>query len=151
MQTRPWRRQLPLAVAIVLSVAVPARAAGIVATVTDESGKPLENAVVAVAPQAGAPGSTQPSSTLAQATIDQRDENFVPEVVVIHVGGSVTFRNSDHTNHHVYSFASIKQFEFAEKPGDVSAPVRFDLPGWAAIGCNIHDNMIAYVYVTTSP
>jgi hypothetical protein len=71
--------------------------------------------------------------------------------VVIHTGGAVIFRNSDTTRHHVYSFAPIKQFEFVQKPGDVSEPIRFDRPGTAAIGCNIHDDMIAYVDVTDAP
>ena len=34
---------------------------------------------------------------------------------------------------------------------DLSAPVVFDKPGSAAIGCNIHDHMTAYVNVTDAP
>jgi hypothetical protein len=34
---------------------------------------------------------------------------------------------------------------------ETSVPIRFDKPGAAAIGCNIHDQMIAYVYVTDAP
>jgi plastocyanin len=128
-----------------------AQAAGIVATVTDEPGKPLAEAVVMIMPDDGTPMPAAPARTLMTANIDQRDETFVPEVVVIHVGGAVTFRNSDPTRHHVYSFSPIKQFEFVQNPHAISAPVRFDVPGSAAIGCNIHDNMIAYVFVTTAP
>ena len=131
--------------------AVPASAAEIVATVTDDSGKTLANAVVTVTPEGtGQPPAETPAG-LATATIDQINETFVPEVVVIHTGGAVIFRDSDDVRHHVYSFSPIKRFEFVERPGEVSAPVRFDQPGIAAIGCNIHDFMIAYVYVTDAP
>jgi plastocyanin len=121
-------------------------AAGIIATVTDEAGRPLPDAVVSVV----ANGDTRisPSAQLLTATIDQRDETFVPGVVVIQRGGSVIFHNSDRTRHHIYSFSQIRQFEFVQKPDDISPTVSFDVSGVAAIGCNIHDSMVAYVYVT---
>lgn len=129
-------------------IAIPCQAASIVATVTDERGQPLLDAVVSIEPA----GITRIAATdrLATATIDQSDEAFVPGVVVVQRGGSVQFHNSDLTRHHIYSFSPIKQFEFIQKPGDTT-PVLFDKDGVAAIGCNIHDNMVAYVYVTTAP
>jgi plastocyanin len=135
--------------AVILTETMPARAAAITATVTDEAGRPLPDAVVSII----ATGNLRitPSTQLATAEIDQRDETFVPSVVVIQPGGSVTFRNSDRTRHHIYSFSPIRQFEFVQKPDDLSPEVSFDVPGVAAIGCNIHDFMIAYVYVTDAP
>jgi plastocyanin len=128
--------------------AYPSQAAAIIATVTDEAGQPLPDAVVSVV----AIGATRiaPSALLTTATIDQREETFVPAVTVVQRGGSVMFRNSDRTRHHIYSFSPIRQFEFVEKP-DEAIPVLFDVTGVAAIGCNIHDNMVAYVYVTDAP
>jgi len=146
-----WGAVIVMVAIILLTCVGYSRAAGIVATVTDEPGKPLPEAVVTVVPEGDTPMPPSFAPTLATAIIDQRDETFVPEVVVIHAGGSVQFRNSDRTRHHVYSFSPIKQFEFVQNPHELSPPVRFDIPGSAAIGCNIHDNMIAYVYVTTAP
>ncbi len=37
------------------------------------------------------------------------------------------------------------------KPGDRSPAVVFDQPGVAAIGCNIHDQMVTYVFVADTP
>jgi plastocyanin len=125
-------------------------AASIVATVTDEAGKKLADAVVLVRPLPGTAIPPADRTRLATATIDQVNEMFVPTVVVLGVGGSVTFHNGDQTRHHVYSFAPIRQFEMVENPGDTEA-VRFDTAGSAAIGCNIHDQMVAYVYVTDAP
>lgn len=148
---RGWRFGASLIVFVVQAAtwALPGQAAGIIATVTDDAGRPLPDAVVSVV----ANGDTHiaPSALLATATIDQRDETFVPTVVVVQRGGSVVFRNSDRTRHHIYSFSPIRQFEFVQKPDDISPVVSFDMPGVAAIGCNIHDNMIAYVFVTEAP
>jgi plastocyanin len=127
-------------------------AATVTATVTDDQGRVLPNAVVMIAPEAGnTPVPPLEGSKLSTATIDQKDETFVPFVVVIRTGGSVRFHNSDAIRHHVYSFAPIRQFEMVQPPGDTSPPVRFDKPGSAAIGCNIHDHMIAYIQVTDAP
>jgi plastocyanin len=150
-----WSRGRCFGVASMILVVITAvsgfscRAAGIIATVTDEDGQPLPDAVVSVV----ASGATRisPSAPLATATIDQREETFVPMVVVVQRGGSVTFRNSDRTRHHIYSFSPIRQFEFVQKPDEALPPVTFDVAGVAAIGCNIHDSMIAYVYVTDAP
>jgi len=128
-----------------------ASAAQIVATVTDDSGRTLANAVVTVTPDDPRQAPVDALAGLATATIDQKDETFVPEVVVIRTGGAVIFRDSDDVRHHVYSFSPIRRFEFVQHPGEVSAPVQFNQPGIAAIGCNIHDFMIAYVYVTNAP
>lgn len=126
-------------------------AATITATVTDDHGRLLPDAVVMIMPDAGTPTPPLAGSRIAAATIDQKDETFVPFVVVIRTGGTVTFRNSDPIRHHVYSFSPIRQFEMVEAPGEMSQPIRFDHPGSAAIGCNIHDQMIAYIYVTDAP
>lgn len=148
------KRRCPGVIVAIMAVlaavsASPCTAAGIVATVTDERGQPLADAVVLVTPS----GNTriEPSDQLTMAIIDQHEEAFVPTVVVVHRGGSVLFHNSDRTRHHIYSFSPIRQFEFVQKPDDTSPAVVFDSVGVAAIGCNIHDNMVAYVYVTDAP
>lgn len=89
------------------------------------------------------PAERQPS-----ASIDQRDKQFVPHVLAIDSGTSVTFPNSDNIRHHVYSFSEPKQFELPLYHGEPAAPVVFDQPGIVVLGCNIHDNMLAYVVVT---
>ncbi|HEV2678192.1 MAG TPA: hypothetical protein VGV37_26935 [Aliidongia sp.] len=129
----------------------PADAAQVQARVSDEHGKPVADAVVTLVPADTAVPSPDLVPSRATAVVDQRDETFVPYVVVVAKGGTVVFRNSDKTRHHVYSFSPIKQFEFVLSPGDSSAPVAFDAPGIAAIGCNIHDFMTAFVYVADTP
>jgi plastocyanin len=128
-----------------------AQGATVTATVTDDKGRLLPDAVVMITPADGTPVPPLEHSRLASAIVDQKDETFVPFVTVIRTGGSVSFRNSDPIRHHVYSFSPVRQFEMVETPGETSPPVRFDRPGSVAVGCNIHDQMIAYIHVTDAP
>lgn len=46
---------------------------------------------------------------------------------------------------------SSKRFELPLYAGVLSEPVAFDKPGVVVLGCNIHDWMVGYVYVSESP
>ena len=126
----------------------PAAAAQIVATVTDQEGRPLADAVVVAVPVQGVLPSTPPA---AREIVDQIGQEFVPHVKLILVGTSVFFPNKDNIRHQVYSFSSAKQFELPLYAGTPAKPVVFDRPGVVVLGCNIHDWMVGYVYVSESP
>lgn len=128
--------------------ATSATAATVDVAVTDANGKPAANAVVALVADAAPPPA---SHVAARVVIDQQHETFLPLVVVVRKGGEAVFTNNDTTMHQVYSFSPVKQFQFEIDRGQVSKPVVFDKPGVAAIGCNIHDNMVAYVFVADAP
>jgi hypothetical protein len=122
------------------------------AEITDQDGRPVMNAVVTLLPDPQ--GTTIPgaSTRLAiQKIIDQRRETFLPLVTIVPRNGRVVFANNDPTTHQVYSFSPVKQFEITLASGTSSPPIVFDKRGVAALGCNIHDNMIAYVFVAESP
>lgn len=127
----------------------PAGAATVSIAVTDAKGAPAPNAVVSVALDSST--ILMPPRTPEKSVIDQRHETFIPLVVIVRKGGEVVFTNNDTTMHQVYSFSPIKQFQFEIDKGQVSKSVHFDKTGVAAIGCNIHDNMVAYVYVADAP
>lgn len=138
-----------MAAAILSAIATPAIAGTLDISVTDQMGMPAANAVVELVPDASREAG--PSHVPMKAVIDQRHETFIPLVSLIAKGGDIVFTNNDTTMHEVYSFSAIKQFEFEIDEGRHSEPVVFDKPGVAAIGCNIHDQMITYVYVAASP
>jgi plastocyanin len=142
------KKQFLAAIAFALAAATPAFAGTLNIAVTDSDGKPAEEAVVELAPDAP---NAAASRVPLQAVIDQRHETFIPLVSLIRKGGHVVFTNNDTTMHEVYSFSTIKQFEFKIDEGQHSEPVVFNIPGVSAIGCNIHDQMITYVYVADSP
>jgi len=126
--------------------ALPAAAAGVDATVRDASGAALEDAVVWAMPKA--PGASRPRR---EAAIEQVNKQFVPLVTVVQVGTQVRFPNRDEIRHHVYSFSPPKPFEIKLYAGTPADPVLFDKPGLVVLGCNIHDQMLAYVYVVETP
>jgi plastocyanin len=124
-----------------------ARAPRVEATVTDQSGKAVVDAVVTLTPVGGPPPALRPTP----AVMDQVNKEFVPAVLPVVVGTPVSFPNRDNIRHHVYSFSPAKKFELPLYMGTPSAPVVFDKPGPVALGCNIHDWMVAYVYVVATP
>jgi hypothetical protein len=83
--------------------------------------------------------------------VDQINLEFVPHVKPVVVGSPVYFPNKDDVRHHVYSFSPAKRFELPLYAGTPAAPVVFDRPGIVAIGCNIHDWMLGYLYVAETP
>ncbi len=87
----------------------------------------------------------------ATAVIDQVNKRFVPHVTVIRVGTAVTFPNSDHIRHQVYSLSPAKVFTLKLYAGSPKMDVVFDQPGLVALGCNIHDTMVAFVLVVDTP
>ena len=83
--------------------------------------------------------------------MDQRNLMFVPDVLVVQTGTAVDFPNSDQVRHQVYSFSPAKPFQLALYAGRAHAPVVFEHAGLVTVGCNIHDSMLGYIWVTDSP
>ncbi len=115
--------------------------------VAGADGRPLAGAVVMLESN-DARASVKP---MPQAEIAQVDKHFVPAVSVVTVGTPVAFPNRDTVRHHVYSFSQAKRFEIKLYVGTPAAPVVFDKPGIAVLGCNIHDQMAAWVVVVDTP
>ena len=114
---------------------------------TDAAGAPLADAVALLEPVSGK-AAVKP---MADTEISQAKRLFAPRVTLITTGTRVSFPNFDTVRHHVYSFSPIKTFELKLYAGVPGAPVVFDKPGVAVLGCNIHDNMSAWVVVADTP
>ncbi len=140
--------RLLAAAAAALSLAQSVMAADLVVTISDGAGLPLPWAVVALEPPVGGDvGAWQ----APPAEMRQRGTLFSPFVLPVRTGTVVSFPNEDEFRHHVYSFAKAKQFELRLYGQDETKTVTFDRPGPVPLGCNIHDNMLSYVYVTDFP
>lgn len=126
-----------------------APAGDIHAFVRNSDGDPLADAVVVATPAGGT--ANLPPRHSPPAVEDQRNKEFVPYVLPILVGTAVQFPNHDNIRHHVYSFSPAKTFELPLYAGTPAEPVVFDKPGVVILGCNIHDWMVAYIYVSESP
>lgn len=122
-------------------------AADVDIVVRDSAGAPVANAVAYLLPN----DTTQALPKPRAASIDQVDRTFVPLVSVIQSGTAVTFPNSDNIRHQVYSFSPAKVFNLKLYSGKPASPVVFDQAGAVVLGCNIHDQMTAWVLVVDTP
>lgn len=124
-------------------------AAELTVRITDTRSAAVADAVVTIVPHGGV-GTTNQAGAETKI-VDQKNETFIPYVEIFRPGDSVVFHNSDQTRHHVYSFASTRRFEFVLTSGQSSVPLRLEQVGVVAVGCNIHDRMITYLYVADAP
>jgi plastocyanin len=130
-----------LAGAMCLLHASPAMAAAVDILVLDPDGDPVPDVVVYAVGGTSRPPSGKP------AIMDQVDTRFVPHVLAIQKGTAVDFPNSDVVAHHVYSFSKPNDFVLPLYKGDPHEPVTFNYDGVVTLGCNIHDQMLAYIVV----
>jgi plastocyanin len=114
--------------------------------VRDTHGNPVPDAVVYAVSEAKVPPPTS-----RRAVLDQKNRMFVPHILPIQTGTAVTFPNSDNVRHQVYSFSPAKKFQLPLYAGTPASPVVFDKPGVVTVGCNIHDQMSAYIVVVDTP
>lgn len=126
----------------------PANAANLSVKITDKAGVALQNAVVYVEPVNKIITSIAPTTAVS---IEQKGRKFLPLVTVAQAGSLITFPNRDTVRHHVYSFSPAKTFELKLYTGVPAAPVLFDKAGTAVLGCNIHDQMVAFVHIVDTP
>ena len=121
--------------------AAPAATLSVQARLADH--KPFAGAVITL--QAPGAHATVPP---VRAIVDQINLAFVPEIIAIPVGSTVEFPNSDSVSHQIYSFSMAKRFQLPLYHGKPYPPVQFDQAGVVTLGCNIHDKMVGYIYVT---
>jgi plastocyanin len=146
------RHHLIITAAFVVAAAIAgsAAAADLTVTVKGDDGTPLTDAVVMVHPAGG----SGPASAIHYSwptTMTQQNIAFNPYVLIVPVGSAVGFPNKDKVRHHVYSFSAAKKFELKLYGQQEERTITFDKTGIVALGCNIHDIMIGYIYVADTP
>ena len=127
-------------------VASPVLAASVEVQVQDARGRGVRDAVVYAVPE----GRTLPLARKT-AVMDQKNRMFIPHVLPVQTGTSVRFPNSDDIRHHVYSFSPAKPFQLPLYKGTPANPEVFDKAGVVTLGCNIHDQMSAFIVIVDTP
>lgn len=128
-----------IVVACLIGMSVQAKALDLV----NEQGIALSDVVILV--------DDVPALPVMPGVMDQINMQFQPRVLAVGAGAQVDFPNSDDVRHHVYSFSAAKRFELRLFKGSDAPPVAFDQPGLVVLGCNIHDAMIGYIFISDSP
>jgi len=126
-------------------------AAPLQVSVLDLQSKAVAEIVITVTAIDAATASRSATPISSAAIIDQINKEFVPEVIVVQMGTTVSFPNTDSVAHQVYSFSAAKRFSLPLYRGKPYPPVVFDQAGIVTLGCNIHDHMVGYVVVTETP
>ncbi len=118
------------------------------AHVTTSDGTPLPAAVVTAMPVGQGAIAVKAG---AKAMMVQEGKQFMPFILPVQLGTTVEFPNRDPFRHQVYSFSPAKTFELKLYGSSVVGTATFDKEGVVPLGCNIHDNMLAYIYVVGTP
>jgi len=108
----------------------------------------ISNAVVSlqgIPPDSKAPGNP------ARVKMDQRQCVFVPRVVVVPVGGTVEFLNSDRLLHNVKSGGKENPPFNRAQPHARSISIAFRSPELLRVDCDLHSWMRGWVVVAEHP
>lgn len=89
----------------------------------------------------------RPSPPMTTA-IEQKDRQFLPDVLVIPSGSNVAFPNLDPIFHNVFSLSKPKTFDLGNYPKGQSRIVTFPEPGIVFVNCRLHPNMTAAILVS---
>jgi len=87
--------------------------------------------------------------------MDQKGLMFNPHVMVIQVGTTVEFLNSDTVQHNVFwpSISGNKKLthNLGTWPKGEKKAFKFDNPGVVSLLCNVHPEMAGYIIVSPTP
>ena len=130
--------------ALLFSVSVPSIALDVTVHLHEKKNLTVDGTIIELV---GANSLVQPE---ADHIIDQIDITFKPLLSVVSKGTSIILTNNDPFKHHVYSFSKGNQFDIPLYADVPKQDVVLQNSGVVKLGCNIHDWMIAYIYVNES-
>ena len=108
----------------------------------------VQNAVVWLEnPPAGAKW----QEPLPKVEMDQKGCVFTPRVVVVPVGGTVDFLNSDRLLHNLHSVSKDNPSFNRTQPRGRNIPITFTKPELVSITCDLHSWMKSWVVVAEHP
>lgn len=100
------------------------------------------------------PGKTFPAPA-QHFLMDQKGLLFHPHILLVPVGSTVDFLNSDSVQHNVFwpSVGANKKagHNLGTWPKGEKRAFKFDLPGEVALLCNVHPEMSGYIIVVPTP
>jgi plastocyanin len=97
------------------------------------------------------PGQKAPKRPGSTFTMTTRAKTFLPHVVAVPAGSTISFPNEDPIAHNLFSLTPGYTFDlglYRQGPGKSH---KFDAPGVVTVYCNVHPNMSAVVHVMDTP
>jgi plastocyanin len=86
-----------------------------------------------------------------QVTMSAENKQFLPSVLVIPVGSTVTFPNHDPFNHNVFSLSDAGPFDLGLYGRGEGKSASFNKPGIVRVYCNVHATMSGFIIVRDNP
>lgn len=154
---------VPVAPALLVALAlaaVPAAAGTVAGTITVERAplrmdgpKHDRDVVLLLEPASLETAGAAPAPVAAKATMDQRGLVFIPHVMAVQRGTTVTFLNNDNDQHNVYFLfdETGETLDIGTWGPGVSVDHRFTEAGEVIVLCKLHLEMAAYVLVVDGP
>ena len=100
------------------------------------------------------PGKTFPAPA-KHIVMDQKSLLFQPHAIVVLVGSTVDFLNSDNVQHNIFwpSITGNKKLShnMGTWPKGEIRPFKFDTPGVVPLLCNVHPEMSGFIIVSPTP
>ena len=113
-------------------------------SVLDKGDKPAEDVGQAVVWLEGA---SAPAATPGAAQMVTEGKQFVPRILVLAAGSTLTFPNNDPFNHNVFSLSEEGPFDLGLYGRGEAKGTTFNRPGIIRVYCNVHSTMSALVLV----
>lgn len=109
--------------------------------------------VLYLEPVGGPPTAEAPAPVTGRAAMDQRGLVFIPHVLAVQRGTTVTFLNNDNDQHNVYFLfdETGETLDIGTWGPNVSVDHRFTEPGEVIVLCKLHLEMAAYIVVVDGP
>ena len=79
--------------------------------------------------------------------IDQKGKTFIPSKLTVHVGDTITFKNSDPFAHNAYTDDESNEFDVGMQPTGKETKMTVNAKVSFNIECAIHPNMLLEVTV----
>jgi len=79
--------------------------------------------------------------------VDQKGKTFIPHSLIVAVGDTITFKNSDPFAHNAYTDDEANEFDIGMQPAGVDVTVEIKAVGKFDVECAIHPNMLLEVTV----
>jgi len=92
-----------------------------------------------------------PKRPAAAFTMTTRSKAFLPHVLAVPAGSTVSFPNEDPIAHNLFSLTPGNTFDLGLYRRGAGKDHKFDAPGVVNVYCNVHPNMSAVVHVMTTP
>jgi plastocyanin len=87
----------------------------------------------------------------APFTMTTRSKTFLPHVLAVPAGSTISFPNEDPIAHNLFSLTPGNTFDLGVYRRGAGKTHKFDAPGTVNIYCNVHPNMSAVVHVMSTP